>query len=366
VKRVALLLTLVACGGGGGGGIDGGRPDAAIDIDAVGGWGAPSCTSVTGAAITFTRDEGATLAGTEPLTGTFYTMGLVALAEPGHLLAGTASAIFASSDAGCTWTHLDDTGSSMRLAARGDVAYGYADNQALMVRIEGGVVTPVTPPSAVVGLAVDPADVDHLRIVDDHGQIQDSVDGGVKWTRLGTAATDGSQITYRGAFDPTDLDHVMVGASVGGASVTTTAGTTWTPSTGLATGNANVFNLAIAPSPAIVWAEGLDLSQTDGMNRHVWRSTDGGASFTAVVDQSPTSPVLYNGNPLFPHPTDPDVLYFTFGSFFQGYGTDVYRYDHATGNVTTTHNDAHGVDAIEFAPDDPELMYFGLTHEDVQ
>ena len=70
---------------------------------------------------------------------------------------------------------------------------------------------------------------------------------------------------------------------------------------------------------------------------------------------------LTNGVLLVPHPSDADVLYFEFGTYFQGYGTDIYRYDHGTGDVTTTHNGYDDVSSIAFNPVDASVMYFGLT-----
>jgi hypothetical protein len=80
-----------------------------------------------------------------------------------------------------------------------------------------------------------------------------------------------------------------------------------------------------------------------------------------VIDESDAD--LINGNPLFAHPEDPDVLYFSFGSNFGDYGTDVYRYDHGTGDLTLTHNMWHEVAAITFMPGDPSVMWFGLSIE---
>jgi hypothetical protein len=57
------------------------------------------------------------------------------------------------------------------------------------------------------------------------------------------------------------------------------------------------------------------------------------------------------------------VLYFVFGSYFNDYGTDLYRYDHVIGQVTKTHNAYDEVSAIVASPADPNLLYLGLTVE---
>ena len=59
---------------------------------------------------------------------------------------------------------------------------------------------------------------------------------------------------------------------------------------------------------------------------------------------------------------DGDRVYL-FGTFFQGYGTDLFRYDASTATLTKTHNDYDGIDAIAFSPVRPNLMYLGLEVE---
>lgn len=68
---------------------------------------------------------------------------------------------------------------------------------------------------------------------------------------------------------------------------------------------------------------------------------------------------LTNGCPLVPHPTNKDVVYFEFGTYFSGYGTDLYKYDGTS--VTKTHNSYNDMLAFAFNPSDPSLMYLGIT-----
>ena len=331
-------------------------------------WTAPDCATVTGTgAVTFTSDEGATLAPMDQqLQPVTYTFGLVALGQPGRLVAASGDEILMSDDAGCTWAVIGQVeGGTPVLRGAGDTrAYGFVDNYPVLLRVDDDMVTPLTSPTAegIVGLGVDPVDPDHLRLGDSAGQLWDSVDAGEHWIAQGVAAV-AAPIVYRAFFDPADIDHVIFGVAVQGAWVTTNAGAAWTQSTGFGAGNANVFNLSISGAdPYLVWAEGYDLANLeDASARHVFRSEDGGLTFTAVVDADEA--ILYNGNHLFPHPTDPDVLYFVFGSNYEGYGTDIFRYDHGTETVTLTHNAWDDVAAIAFLPNDPSVMYFGLSVE---
>ncbi len=347
--------TTTGSGGEGGGG---GTP---------GEWITPTCTSISGTdAVTFTADEGDTLTPTPGmLQGVGYT-GLAALDTPNTLLAEHKGALLRSEDAGCTWTQIGTLqGGLFKLtAARGGIAYAWVDNGEAFYRIdEDGTATLLdTPADNIVGLGVDPTDGLHLRIGHATGAVSDSVDGGVTWTKQGFPAPTGKlSIGYRMVFDPADLDHIVFGQSTMGAAVTIDGAATWSGSTGLGA-QANAFNLAISPADGqIVWAESLEIGPDD---RHVYRSEDGGLTFTSVVDDS-SEVQLINGNYLAPHATNPDVLYFVFGSAFQGYGTDIYRYDHATGMVTKTHNNHHEVSAIVASPADAGLLYFGLVVEQI-
>ena len=110
-----------------------------------------------------------------------------------------------------------------------------------------------------------------------------------------------------------------------------------------------------------MWVEGLDLADpNEATSRHIWRSTDGGLNFTAVVDAADAT--LYNGNHMFPHPVDTNVLYFVFGSNYGNYGTDLYRYDHADATISVTHNKWHDT-VVAFSPADPSFLYPGLSIE---
>jgi hypothetical protein len=78
-------------------------------------------------------------------------------------------------------------------------------------------------------------------------------------------------------------------------------------------------------------------------------SRDGGLTFAPVVDAS-ADVIIPNQPPMAAHPTDRDVVYFTFGTSFFGYGADLYKYDDATGQVTKTHNDYHRIPVVDFNP----------------
>lgn len=353
-------------GGEGGSGGVGGTGGAGGTGGSLAEWTVPACESVSGTgAVTFTLDEGATLAPTsEQLQGIGYTWGLAALDTPNTLLAEHKGQVLRSSDAGCTWKSIGTvSGGIFKLtAAPGGLAYAWSDNGAAFYRIDDDGIQPLsTPAPNIVGVGVDPTDGRHLRVGDATGSLHDSTDGGETWAKQGSVTEQGNILGYRFAFDPGNLDHALFGQATDGSSVTFDGGKTWAPSNGLGDLGANAFSIVVAPSDGdVVWVEALEMGPDI---RHVYRSIDGGATFDVVVTESAEIDLI-NGTLLAPHPTDANVLYFVFGTGFQAYGTDLFRYDHATGKVTKTHNAYDEVSAIVASPADPDVLYLGLTVED--
>jgi hypothetical protein len=305
-------------------------------------------------------------------------MGLAVLEDvPNTMLLAHGRTLQRSDSAGCRWVTLgeipttSDGFPSKLTAARGDRAFAWAENRNDLARIDAKTITPLrSPVDSIVGLATDPTDTDSLRLAGGDGFLWSSSDGGLTFDRLGSAVPGGSFLYYRGAFDPTNLDHALIG-QVGGAYVTFDGGRNWTASTGFSStgsGPVNVFNAVISPAdPDTVFAMALDIAELDagGPGRHIYLSRDGGLTFAPVVDPS-ADVVLINQPPMAAHPTDANVVYFTYGSSFFGYGADLYRYDDTTGAVTKTHNDYHGLHAMDFNPVDPGVMYLGLSLEQVR
>jgi hypothetical protein len=326
----------------------------------------PPCAVVLGTpAVTFSRDGGATLAAVDQkLSGIGYTKGVAALSAT-TLLSIHKQTLSISTDAGCTWSAVGDVAfdDPPQIAAAGiDRAYIWSDDRESLARYSGGTITVLKPPVAIVGLGVDRASADHLRVGGDDGSVWESIDGGGSWTHLGVPALNTS-IVYRAAFDPANLNHIVFGGASAGATVTFNGAKSFATSLGLGAGT-NVFNIVISAADAkIVWAMAINLAESDANvpshGKHIYRSADGGVSFAAVVDEAP-GVQLVNGALLAAHPTDPNVLYFVFGTYFAQYGTDLFRYDAASRSLAIMHHDYDDFDAIAFSPADPSVMYFGL------
>jgi len=342
-------------------------------------WQAPSCKSISGSSsVAITSNEGATLITSgKPLRPTTYAYGLAVLPDvPNTMYLAHDRVLLRSTNAGCRWTEVGTVPTTSDgfpislVAARGDRAFSWSDNRNDLARIDGTTITTLgSPVDAINGLGTDPVDADRVRFGDGNGQLWESTNAGSRFGPIGVPVP-GAGSYYRTAFDPADLDHVVVGAVVNGAFVTFDGGATWTQSAGLSsigTGPVNVFSVVVSPADSMtVFAMGLDIAESDAgapsQGRHIYLSRDGGLTFHPVVDRS-SDVILTNGVPMGAHPTNANVVYFSFGSSFQGYGADLYRYDDATGQVTKTHNNYHGLPSIEFNPADPSYIYLGLALE---
>jgi photosystem II stability/assembly factor-like uncharacterized protein len=343
------------------------QPDLGVDApapDSGGGvWTVPACTQITGGAgITFSDDGGKTLTPlVQPLTGIKYTFGLVTLARANTLVAQHDDQLWRSTDAGCSWGKLGKSPGLLRLEASGDTVYGWADNQSALVEIAGTKVTARTSPTPnLKGLGIDSTKARTLRVGGPSGQLWTSSDGGALWKKTGVAPSSPG-LGYRVAFDPSDLDHAVYGRAVDGVFVTTDGGKSWTQASGLSAGakpKANIFELAISPADGqIVWAMGIDLTLAK-TTRQIFRSQDGGKSFSPVVAESGTVP-MSNGTEVWPHPRRQEVVFFGHGSKFSG--GILMTYDHSTGKVVGHKNSYHGVDSVAVSPADDDLVYIGLT-----
>lgn len=330
----------------------------------------PPCGVIVGtSAVGISRDGGQTLMinaeSPQPIS---YTYGLVAMNSQ-TIAAFNKNDVLISNDRGCSW-HVaatiegSDFPPSLLASRDNSILYVWSENRVFFARIDDRGVRTMKQPVAFLGVGVDPNNAEHLRAGGSDGSLWDSPDGGETWNPLGRLGTD-APLYYRFTFDPKDLDHIVAGTVNNGAFVTRDGGRNWTKATGLAKNNANVFQLVISPVDSNrVWAMGIDLTESNdnvpSHGRHIYMSSDGGATYTPVIDEAP-GVKLINGPVMAAHPTNRDVLYFVFGTYVFQYGTDLFRYDASTQNLTLMHHD--GVDnfnAIAFAPDDPQIMYLGL------
>jgi photosystem II stability/assembly factor-like uncharacterized protein len=327
----------------------------------------PRCSMITGtAAVTFTRNDGLTLAPrAESGRPIAYTYGLASMIdEPDTLVAWHGDDLLLSTDAGCSWRVAATMGGwdfpPALEPARGGRVYAWSENRLFFARYDARGLRQLKQPVEFVGLTADAKDGERLRAGGNDGTIWETTDGGESWTYVGRLPAAPGY--YRFAFNPHNLDHVVAGTIAHGAYASRDGGRTWVQSTGIGKGSANVFQLLFAPAdPNRVWAMGLDLEQLggDAHGRHIYVSDDGGVTFRPVVDEAP-GVKLINGPVMAAHPTNRDVLYFVFGTHLFDYGTDLFRLDLATNALTMTHSNLDDVNAIAFSRKDPTVMYLGI------
>jgi hypothetical protein len=332
-------------------------------------WRLPRCDVTAGAPVTFTHDDGATLAPLErDPTGTTYTTSVIALEAPDILLAANDSNLFRSVDSGCTWSFVGQVQGDFIELVPGvaDRAYGWSPYRSdLFVVTESGITYLEGPGFDVRGLAAQRGQASRLRLMDDKGQVFGSDDEGKTWGRIGAVPMVTEGTLKQAAFGGPALDRVIV-AMLGGAYASADGGRRWEQAQGLSSSSANIFSVAVSPvDDRIIWAEGIDLGEKGDLEgRHLFISRDGGVHFEIVLTAS-ADVTLPNGIPMLPHPVDPEVLYYTWGTAFQGTGTKIYRVNARDKSVTFTKNRYHRIQSLIASPADASLLYLGLSNEQI-
>lgn len=351
---------------------------AAPPAGAAGGWQTPRCAVVDGdGSVSFTRNEGRTITPTSVQQQALqYLYGVVPAGTNTLLSVDHRGTLRTSADAGCSWAPLGGVSGLdvPRLTAAGDgSAYVWDQNGLALYRVHGTRVTalpPVAPATGtgVAALAVDRYFPRHVRVVLGDGTVRDSFDAGATFHTTGRPPAPDLYV-YSAAIDQANLNHIVVGTMSQGVYTTWLGGLWWTDATlGEPGDRINAFSVAVSPAnPLVVWAQGINQTENDANapseGRHVYRSTDGGRTFGVAVDHKPGEVTLVNGALLAPHPTNPSVLYFVFGTSYAAYGTDLFRYDARRDSLSVRHNDHDGIKAITFNPRDPSVMYLGFAAE---
>ncbi len=322
--------------------------------------------------VTFTRNEGWTVAPfAQPPRPISYTYGVAAMIdEPDTLVAWHRDDLLISTNAGCSWriaATIEGSDFPPKLEpAIGGRVYAWSEARIFTVRYDSRGAKRLRQPVEFMGLNADAKNGEHVRAGGSDGTLWDSRDGGETWDPIGTKLD--AALIYRFVFDPKDLDHIVAGTVTKGAFVSRDGGKTWTQATGFGDAGANVFQFVMSPvDPNRVWCFGINLEEGNlgeaSHGRHIYRSDDGGASYHPVVDEAP-GVKLINGPTMAAHPTNRDVVYFVFGTWFQQYGTDLFRYDDAQHELTMTHSDFDDVNSIAFSRRNPKVMYLGVETVD--
>ena len=409
----ALLAAVAGCSGdgnsadpaaGGGTGSGGNPPPSPPPIlppftDA---WHVPSCTSVTGAPISFTADGGLHRAPIEtPAASNYFTYGVAALSGGSTLVAvvgtttrGDPAEILFSTDAGCSWQPSGQTlldiwyAGDAELSAAGTHAYvSIAKRRDMYVIEPTGLARPfslesfVYFASAPFGTGIDPNDPtrvriglwDCMRVSCGYGSvIMETTTEGQIWTQIGGPAPYGG-LAIR--FSPTNLDHAITPYDSGGH-VTFDGGNQWLRGQGVPTGW-RAANAAIGSDGHTVWLLVEDRSNpsptySPPFPTAMYVSYDGGLNYQEAFAASDANPFAAT-NPLrdphpyvriFPHPSEPDIVYLAYTS--RAAGTSyLYRYEAGLEQLSKREwpSAEGGVWSLAFNPADADVLYLGLAAE---
>lgn len=347
-------------------------------------WKVPVCKSITGIPIfNYCRFPDPTFAENSTLPQAYRSgvRAIAALKKPNHLLAEYERTIYHSSDAGCTWRVLGQvpgnftTVTEMVPAGLTDVyAYNeigsirdriyYIDADLYLIQRRGYLPKDSrydNRSQEIIELWVDPANIEHLRLVTKCGTIYDSFDGGYTFEQTGNRLNEG---IYDASIETTNPDHIIVGALHSGIWYSFDGGQTWLRASGLAPAeiDVNVFYVNQSHLDSdIVYAMGLRMYNDKSSEHFIYRSNNGGKSFHVALDGN-DGPVLTNGTELFLHPYDPDRVYFSWGYLIWGqHNTWIYELNCKNHQIRTLEKPEYcGVWEIRFNPADPEILYLGL------
>ncbi|MGD2068449.1 MAG: hypothetical protein PVI57_07165, partial [Gemmatimonadota bacterium] len=181
----------------------------------------------------------------------------------------------------------------------------------------------------------------------------------LRWRNIGPANMAG-RVTDIEAVEA-DFSRVIVGAASGGAWKSDNAGTTWEPIFE-DYGTANIGDIAIfQPDPDIIWiGTGESCTRNSvGWGDGVYRSTDGGATFTHVGLEE-----THHVSEVVTHPTDPDVAYVASQGHLWGHSGQMGIFKTMDGGATWTRltgglpdDGRTGASDLKMDPTDPDVLY---------
>ncbi len=202
-------------------------------------------------------------------------------------------------------------------------------------------------------------DIKSNRVVDYHNiqnkiNSQKSIGTAGKWIQLGPfgpAAGSGSGRINTIDFHPTNANIILVGAPAGGIWRSTDGGASWTTNTDdLA--SIGISDIKFAPSNGnIVYAATGDKDGGDTYTSGILKSTDAGISWTITNWVYPYS-YRRQTYRILVHPTNPDIVYAT---------TNLGLYKTTDGGQNWTRIRVGVYKDIEFKPNDPNTIYIASS-----
>lgn len=187
----------------------------------------------------------------------------------------------------------------------------------------------------------------------------------LRWRNIGPANMTGRIASI----DALDTDHrvVLVASASGGVFLSNNAGVTWEPIFDSADGAGSIgAAVFFQGNPDVIWVGTGEAANrnSSGWGDGVWRTTDGGASWTHVGLEE-TGHIAE----IATHPTDPDIAYVASPGHLWGYSGDRGLFKTSDGGATWTAltnglptDGMTGASEIIMHPDDPNVLYAGFYH----
>jgi photosystem II stability/assembly factor-like uncharacterized protein len=218
-----------------------------------------------------------------------------------------------------------------------------------------------SPPLGIVDIKIDPTDSSIVYAVggaNGIGIVFKSVNAGASWVRLGDTASQENQIIGL-AIDP-QHPNILYGGGLQGLYKSTDGGVTWVPLQGPVS-QAWILDIAIDPiTPSTVYASGMYFPGEADRQPGVFKSTDGGATWTQLRQGLPSNTSDDTARTIAIDPAHPGTLY-------AGFQIGLYKSTDsgATWHLTTGLLGPVNVRSVVFLPSSPDTLYFATQEGDV-
>jgi hypothetical protein len=355
--------------------------------------GVPACSVTRGDAggFRFSLDGGATIASNATrLAPLAYTWDLdVDPRDPNVILQLHERTLYRSADAGCTFQPLAQLSRSWtdvtRAPSRPDVLVltsFLTDGPAGLAWSEdAGVTWHEEPlPEDALGFAIDPADPWHWAFVGRTPNLYVRPNRDVRWEARvipGLPEPAGTVVTAAAAA-PSRWGRWLVGTMTQGVVFTDDLGINWRPASEGFGGSVGepaepviasvVAWLVFAPSDADVAYVVLNRVGRNQSQRAIYRTGDAAMTWQGrVVDGQPVgdrSAQLTGGTRVFVSPYDPNTALFAFGTYFNAYGTDLFRSTDGLQTLDVSHFDGfYEIETLAFGPPGSLVRYLGVSSD---
>jgi hypothetical protein len=348
----------------------------------------PDCARTTGDAggFRFSLDGGITLAPNgQHLANVSYSWDLdVDPRDRGVILELQQGRLFRSTDSGCTFENMKavppgDWDNLTRAPSEPDVlVLTSVFGPRLAYSRDGGTTwTTQDLPDDVMDLAIDSEDPWRWTFVGRRPAIYARSGAEERWTAQ-AIPMEADQSVIAAAHAQKLSGLWLVASATDGLYRSDDGGETWAPaSDGLFAAHGEpsetttavvASSMAFAPSNSDIAFAVVNQVGRDRSLRGVWRSGDGGRSWSRRVANGElvgsTAAHLTGGTRVFVSPSDPDWTFFAFGMAYDGYGVDLFRSHDGLESLDVSHfTGFYKVYAMAFGPPGTSVVYVGASSD---